>query len=102
MLRTMNFHLRDTFRARGEAQEELARPPPAAAEVDDDEEVELPDIPEEEVEVMRVRLMRDHWIRYLGASRPHPARSTATRSYSSLFPIPCIMEEVVSRPPLPV
>ena len=64
MLRTMNFHLRDTFRALAEADERAAAPPvePSPTLEEEAEQIELSD---EEMSVMRVSLLREHWLSYL-------------------------------------
>ena len=56
MLRTMNFHLRDTFRARGEeveAEAAAAEASRANSESQEEEEEVVVDVGEEEMHVMR-------------------------------------------------
>ena len=63
MLRTMNFFLRDTFRARAEEVE--AASVPLTAVVDDDDEEEALDLSPLEMDILRVRLLRDHWVKFV-------------------------------------
>jgi hypothetical protein len=63
MLRTMNFFLRDTFRARAEEVEEESMPEKAV--VDDDEEEEALELSPSEMDILRVRLLRDHWVEFV-------------------------------------
>ena len=65
MLRTMNFHLRDTFRALAEADERAAAPPVEPSPMLEEEEEEPVELNDEEMSVMRVSLLREHWLSYL-------------------------------------
>lgn len=97
MLRTMNFHLRDTFRARGEDVEAEAAAAEASRANSESQEEEEVDVGEEEMQVMRVRLLRDHWLHYLGAA-VFPPLPTGPRldSYQSqahaCWPAACRLE----------
>jgi hypothetical protein len=63
MLRTMNFFLRDTFRARAEEVEAASMP--VTAVVDEDDEEEELDLSPSEMDILRVRLLRDHWVEFV-------------------------------------
>jgi hypothetical protein len=86
MLRTMNFHVRDTFRAMTEEEEEAAAPASASASEDDEEPAPLPTLDDEEMEIMRVRLLRTHWIAFLEDRMPPGAGSEGSEVRMEMDP----------------